>query len=271
MLMKSVSIFALALAFAHGQASAADDADSIAEGGLGGGATTAAAPLNLAEGGWYTSAELGAISTTGNTTGTSVTGKLDARHEMAKWSNEYIVSGFFKQDQYTREDGSKYSQRAAERYSLSAKAAYKLIGEGKRAFVLVSHVNDMFGAYTRYSSFAVGHGAQWFSSPDATLDVEVGPGYFNGQRANGDRESGVTVRVASNFRWRLSQSALFSQSTSVERGTSNVHSMAETSLSTKINGTMQMKAAFIARNDTNVPDGKKKTDTQTSLTLVYSF
>jgi putative salt-induced outer membrane protein YdiY len=34
---------------------------------------------------------------------------------------------------------------------------------------------------------------------------------------------------------------------------------------------MQMKAAFSARNDTNVPDNKKNTDTQTSLTLVYSF
>jgi putative salt-induced outer membrane protein YdiY len=34
---------------------------------------------------------------------------------------------------------------------------------------------------------------------------------------------------------------------------------------------MQMKAAFVARNDTNVPAGKKYTDTQTSLTLVYSF
>ena len=45
----------------------------------------------------------------------------------------------------------------------------------------------------------------------------------------------------------------------------------ETALSTKINDTMQMKAAFSARNDTNVPDNKKNTDTQTSLTLVYSF
>jgi putative salt-induced outer membrane protein YdiY len=190
---------------------------------------------------------------------------------MEKWSNEYVVSGFFKQDEYTREDGSKYSQRAAERYSVAAKAAYKLIGEGKRAFVLGSHVNDKFGAYTRYSSFAVGHGSQWFSSADATLDVELGPGYFNGQRFSGDSESGVTVRAATRFRWRLSPSALFAQDTSVERGTSNVHSMAETSLSTKINGTMQMKAAFIARNDSNVPEGKKNLDTQTSLTLVYSF
>ncbi|HEX9174504.1 MAG TPA: DUF481 domain-containing protein, partial [Telluria sp.] len=59
--------------------------------------------------------------------------------------------------------------------------------------------------------------------------------------------------------------------TSVERGTSNVHSLAETSVSTKINGTMQMKASFTARNDSNVPVGKKNLDTQTSLTLVYSF
>jgi putative salt-induced outer membrane protein YdiY len=47
--------------------------------------------------------------------------------------------------------------------------------------------------------------------------------------------------------------------------------VAETALSTKINGTMQMKAAFSARSDTKVPEDKKNTDTQTSLTLVYSF
>jgi putative salt-induced outer membrane protein YdiY len=34
---------------------------------------------------------------------------------------------------------------------------------------------------------------------------------------------------------------------------------------------MQMKAAFSARNDSNVPVDKKNTDTQTSVTLVYSF
>jgi putative salt-induced outer membrane protein YdiY len=32
-----------------------------------------------------------------------------------------------------------------------------------------------------------------------------------------------------------------------------------------------MKAAFIVQNDSDVPGDKKATDTQTSLTLVYSF
>jgi putative salt-induced outer membrane protein len=228
-------------------------------------------PEKLAEGAWFTSAELGAITTSGNTTGTSVTGKVDARHETANWSNEYIASGFFKEDEIANSDGSRTRQRSAERYTLSAKAAFKLLGDGKRAFVLGSHVDDKFGAYTKYSSLSVGYGSQVFRNEAESLDVEIGPGYFHGEHANVPSESGVTVRGAALFRWALSPSAWFMQNVSVERGTSNTHSIAETALSTKINDTMQMKAGFSLRNDTSVPADKKNTDTQTSLTMVYSF
>jgi putative salt-induced outer membrane protein YdiY len=137
--------------------------------------------------------------------------------------------------------------------------------------VLGSHVNDKFGAYTRYSTLAVGYGTQLLKRDDKSVDVEIGPGYFHGESASGDQESGMTVHGAAQLRWRVSPSAAFSQTVSVERGTSNVHTVAETALSTKINGTMQMKAAFSARSDSKVPEDKKNTDTQTSLTLVYSF
>jgi putative salt-induced outer membrane protein len=271
--MKSFPLYALALlglaqspAFAAG--GAADDLPQI---GSIHSALTVARPETIPEGSWFTSAELGAISTSGNTTGTSISGKIDAIHESADWSNEYIVSGFFKEDEITDDDGERYRTRSAERWAASAKAAYKLMKQGSRAFVLGSHVNDKFGAYTRYTSFAVGHGSQLYNTEDKALDVEIGPGYFSGQRESGERENGLTVRGAARFRWQVSSSAAFVQTVSVERGTSNVHSIAESALSTKINDTMQMKAAFSARNDTNVPVDKKNLDTQTSLTLVYSF
>ncbi|MEN3278289.1 MAG: putative salt-induced outer membrane protein [Massilia sp.] len=273
MLMKSFKLTALALfGLAHGAAlangGAADDLPVIGSIHT---PLTVARPETIPEGTWFTSAELGAIATSGNTTGTSISGKIDARHETADWSNEYIVSGFFKEDEIVDDDGERYRQRSAERWALSAKAAYKLMNEGSRAFVLGSHVSDKFGAYTRYSSFAVGHGSQLYNTDDKALDVEVGPGYFSGKREDGQSENGLTVRGAARFRWQVSPSAAFVQTVSVERGTSNVHSIAESALSTKINDTMQMKAAFSARNDTNVPEDKKNTDTQTSLTLVYSF
>jgi putative salt-induced outer membrane protein YdiY len=272
--MKFFTKFALALACAHcAAASAAPDVPEVINVHA---PLTVSPPSELPEGAWFTSAELGAITTSGNTTGTSVTGKIDARHETSNWSNEYIASGFFKEDQVTDGDGSTHRQRAAQRYMLSAKAAFKLLGDGKRAFVLGSHVDDKFGAYTRYSSLSIGHGSQWYKSDDKSLDVEIGPGYFHGVRAANEAgieedESGMTIRGATQFRWAVSPSAQFIQTMSVERGTSNTHSIAETSLATKINSTMQMKAGFSARSDTNVPVGKKNTDTQTSLTMVYAF
>lgn len=267
MQMNKLSVLALALCAAHGAASADDDLPQVGN---------VHAPITVAlpkipEGGWFTSAELGAITTSGNTKGTSVTGKIDARHETARWSHEFVVSGFFKEDEYEDDEGNSQRSKSAERFAASAKASLKLLGAGKRAFILGSHVNDRFGAYTRYSSLSIGHGSQWLNAPDKTLDVEIGPGYFAGERDTGEDESGLTVRGAAQFRWKLSPSAFFAQTVSVEKGTSNTHSVAETSLSTKINSTMQMKAGFSARNDTSVTPGKKNTDTQTSLTMVYSF
>lgn len=226
---------------------------------------------NPPEHGWSTSAELGAITTSGNTVGTSVTGKIDAKQEMEVWSNEYVLAGFFKDEQVTNDDGHQVRERSAQRFSASAKAAYKLVKDKENLFVLVTHVNDKFGAYTRYSTLGVGYGTQWYKSPGRSLDVEIGPGYFSGQRAGAEAETGMTIRGAAAMKWKLSDSAQLTQTLSVERGTSNIHSLAEVALRTKINSTMQMKAAFSARNDTNVPADKKNTDTQTSVTLVYSF
>lgn len=246
--MNHFSLLALAAALAHGSVFAADIAP-----------------------GWSTSAELGAITTSGNTAGTSVTGRIDARQELEDWSNQYIVSGYFKEDEKTVSGGKTVTVKSAERVSVSAKAAYKLMEEGKKLFVLGTYVDDPFGAYTTYSTMAVGHAWSWETAKERRIDLEVGPGYFSGTRATGIDEHGFTIRGAAAVRWRMSPSAMFSQSISVERGTSNVHSIAEAAVSTKINDTMQMKAAFAARNDTNVPDDKKNTDTQTSVTLVYSF
>jgi len=221
--------------------------------------------------GWNTSAELGAISTSGNTVGTSVTGKIDARQELPDWSNEYILAGYFKDEEVIDDNGDKVRERSAQRYSFSAKAAYKLLQDHDKLYALATHVDDRFGAYLRYSTIGVGYGTQTYQSDTHTLDVEIGPGYFRGARSTGETDNGLTVRGAANLKWKLSDNAQFTQNLSVERGTSNIHSLAETALRTKINSTMQMKAAFSVRNDTNVPEDKKNTDTQTSVTLVYSF
>ena len=220
---------------------------------------------------WTTSAELGAITTSGNTVGTSITGKIDAKQELEQWSNQYIFSAFFKEDEKTDENGDKFNERSAERYLISAKTAYKLEQEFDKLFAFASYTDDEFGAYTEYTTLAIGYGTRLYNAEDKSLDVEIGPGYFSGKRSTGESESGLIVRGAAAFNWTISESASFAQTLSVEYGDDNTRTIAETSLLAKVNGSLQMKAAFLLQNDSDVPVGKKSTDTQTSLTLVYSF
>lgn len=220
---------------------------------------------------WQTSAELGAITTSGNTAGTSITGKIDARQELDSWSNQYIFSAFFKEDEKKDIDGNTFNERSAERYLVSAKGAYKLATEHDNLFVIGSHTSDEFGAFEKYNTVAVGYGTRLYNAETQHLDVEIGPGYFTGTRATGETENGLIIRGAAAYNWQISESAAFSQTVSVEYGDDNTRTIAETAITAKINGAMQMKAAFLVQNDSEVQPDKKNTDTQTSLTLVYSF
>ncbi len=235
-------------------------------------ATQAADELKV----WTTSAELGAITTSGNTRGTSVTGKIDAKQELTQWSNEYVLSAYFKEDEKIDENDVRYNEKSAERYFASVKGGYKLDNDNAKLYGFASHTKDEFGSYIDYSLLSIGYGDRLYETETMRLDVEIGPGYFHGKTAATPTqlettEKGIMLRTAASFDWAVSENAGFRQTLSIDKGADNTRTASETSLSAKINGRMQMKAAFIVQNDTQVPVNKKATDTQTSLTLVYSF
>jgi len=220
---------------------------------------------------WTTQAELGAIMTSGNTKGTSVTGKIDSKQELTHWSNEYSLGGYFKEDEITDADGNTSTEKSAERFFVSAKGGYKLDDDFAKLYILGSYTDDSFGAYQKYSLVSVGYGDRLYQDDNKTLDAEIGPGYFSGRTADDVTENGLILRTAASFNWAFSNTASFKQTLSVEYGEENTRTVAESSISASLIGKMQMKAAFLVQNDTEVPLGKKKTDTQTSLTFVYAF
>lgn len=220
---------------------------------------------------WTTQAELGAIMTSGNTKGTSITGKVDSKQELTQWSNEYNLGGYFKEDEINDADGNTTTEKSAERFFVSAKAGYKLDDDFARFYILGSYTDDTFGAYQKYRLLSVGYGDRLYRDDNKTLDAEIGPGYFSGLTADDQTENGLMLRTAANFNWAFSSTATFKQTLSVEYGADNTRTQAESSISASLIGKMQMKAAFLVQHDSDVPVGKKKTDTQTSLTFVYAF
>jgi len=231
---------------------------------------------------WETEVDLGAITTSGNTNATSIHAKVDAKQHLDRWNNEYIASSLYKNDEAVQPDGTKVKEKTAEKYFGSIKSAYSLSDEKKSyLFGFVSDAHDKFGAYKNYAIAAVGYGNWLYSTPSVNWFAEIGPGYFRGERViqTGDVntpylyeiEQGALLRLASELEWKFTSTATFKQLFSIETGSNNTRSTSETSVAASISNAMQMKVAVTVASDSTVAPGKEKTDTTTSVTLVYKF
>ena len=245
-------------------------------------AATSAAPALLAQDveqenrKWKTTAEVGAISTSGNTETTTFQGKLDATQDLNRWRNQYVLSILYTEDDIEQPDGTTSTETTAEKFSGSVKSAYKINNDNANFFVFASHTNDEFGAYQKYTTLALGYGNRLFETSTMTLDAEIGPGYYWAEQdlpepQGTTDEEGALLRAAAQYEWQVSETADFKQVVSVEAADDNTRTISDTSLSLRINGALQMKIGYTLQNDSDVAPGKEKTDTTTYANLVYKF
>ncbi len=230
---------------------------------------------------WDVEVDLGAIATSGNTETTSIQVKVDAKQKLDKWENQYILSSLFKEDEVAQDDDTTSKEKTAEKYFGSAKFAYLIGVEKSYLFGFGSHTTDYFGAYRTYNTIALGYGDWLYSSKTFNWFVEAGPGYFEGKKVIENDvlllpdtymdESGAMLRAATALEWKITETAEFKQTISVEAGADNTRTQSETSLSTSITEAMKMKVGFAVANDSDVAPGKEKTDTTSFVNLVYNF
>ncbi len=226
---------------------------------------------------WQANAELGAIFTSGNTETTSIKAKLDVKQELESWSNHYVLDALFKEDEIETEiDGvvSEEKQTTAEKYFASLQANYKLESEGSSLFVFGSHTDDKFGGISKYTTIAAGYSRHLYKSDAALLKADIGPGYVFGEQADGTEIDSSIIRLAADYSLKVSENATFTQVVSVEssfEGEKNTRTKSETGFAAKINGSLQMKLGLVITNNSEVSVGTEKTDTETTVTLVYAF
>ena len=214
-------------------------------------------------------AELGILLTSGNTEETKVNGRLALKHETPTWRN----TGEFS-SRYTEAD----DETTAEEYQAALESDYKF-DEQQYWFVRGSWEDDRFSGYDFESTLSTGYGNRvWQVGERSFLDLSGGLGYrYNKlEEVNDDgddAEKEAIARLAAHFDYALSDTALFRQKLSTEIGLdeNNTISQSETALQTSIVGSLSMKAAFRVKHVSDAPAGTEKTDTETSLSLLYGF
>jgi len=210
---------------------------------------------------WSGEAELGLVLTTGNTETQSINAKTKVINERAAWRHTFAATVLNTADDV---------RTTSEKYFLSGQSDYKF-SEFEYFFGIVTYEDDRFSGYDYQVSEVLGYGRRIIHEPSLTLDLEGGPGARQSKTTNGDSDNELIVRLAGNLEWKISDSADFSEQLSTEIGEDKTITKSITALKAQIVGSLAMKVSLTIKHTSEVPMGNKKTDSETALTLVYSF
>jgi putative salt-induced outer membrane protein YdiY len=215
--------------------------------------------------------EFGFIFTSGNTETTSFNAGLTAKQELEKWSNDFVLEGLYKRETVEDADGNELERTSAQKFFGSAQANYKLENPDHRLFGFASYEDDRFNSFEYQATVAAGWSQKVWNDGDTSFEYSIGPGYSFIESNDGENLDSFIVRGSAGFTWRISETAKFAQTISTEVGSENTKSRAESALSATISGGLSMKLSIKLDHNTDVADGVENLDTETAVTLVYSF
>ncbi|WP_026377380.1 DUF481 domain-containing protein [Aestuariibacter salexigens] len=214
--------------------------------------------------------ELGIIFTTGNSETTSVKARVTAAQELNQWSNDYLIEGTYKKDT-TEVDMIEQSRTTAQRFFASAQGNYKLENPDHRLFGFASYEDNRFSNFKYQATLAAGWSQRLWKDDVSSFEYSVGPGYAFSKTQDDESRNGAIVRGSLGYKWNISETSKFTQVLSTEIGSDNTKSRSESALTANINGSLAMKLSVTLDHNTDVAPGVDKLDTETSVTLVYSF
>lgn len=215
------------------------------------------------EHGWSGVGELGFVSTSGNTESTALNMRLEFIKTTENWRYRFAGTALV-----TSEDGTKDN----ERYTAEAQADRKL-GEKGYLFGVYRYDADKFGSYDPSQTATIGYGHELMKSDKHVLKGEIGGGYRKlKETVTGETNSDVILRLLLDDAWQIFKTTAWTNRLLVETGSNNTFTQWNTGLTVSMTDKFAVKLGFELRNNTDIPPGDtEKTDTITSVNLVYNF
>jgi len=206
--------------------------------------------------------ELGLVVARGNSESETGNVRLELNFERERWGNESIFNAVYGRDS-GETNNSRWVLSNNTRYDLS-ELSY-LVGA-------LRYDRDRFSAFSYQSTVAVGYGRRLIKTEAHRLKAELGPGFrFASLRESGESENEVILRGFLDYRWQVSDSTQLTNRFLVESGDDNTFLENTLGLSVAVNSRVSLKTGFSVRHNTDVDPGRKKTDTLTTVNLVYNF
>lgn len=224
---------------------------------------------------WDGEGEIGGFRTTGNTSNTGVSGGLKLNKDAVKWRLKFRAKA-----DYQRSNGVT----TRERFQASLEPEYKF-DDRFYAYGLGLFERDQIQGFDSRFTLSGGLGYSIIKNKDVTLNIKAGPAWRFTEFTDGGSDSSLAGLLGIDFDWRISKNlkltqdagatvladadgfttatAIFSSATNSFTGT--------TGLTAKLNGKLSARFAYTIEHETDPPDGRVKTSTQSRASLVYDF
>lgn len=209
---------------------------------------------------WTGKGDVGASIASGNSENKAATANLELQQTVDRWKNTVGFAGNY---------GNDGDVATAQRWEARGQTQYDLTDRAY-AFGAARYDDDRFSQYDFQSSIAGGLGYKLIDSERTKLWVQGGPGYRYAEiRATGETEDGVIFRGDLGFEHQLTETTKIVDRFLVEAGSDNTYLQNDLGLEVTISGGLGLRVGYQVRHNTDVLPGIEKTDTLTTVGLLY--
>lgn len=227
------------------------------------------------------SAELGFLYKTGNTKSADIKAGFNVKHEKDKWRTAITFNILAKKLEKEDEAGNKSFESTDNKWDILTQTNYT-IGEAEKNYLYgnLAYEQDKFSGFESQSSFSAGWGRNWYETKNSSLFADVGPGIkYDVTRAiidtvPSESSTSFIIQAQAIYTHKFNDFVEFKQyliaKQATKSGENSVYK-SETSVTAKLIDALQLKFALRIDYDTEVEPEFESTNTETSMTLIYSF
>jgi len=213
------------------------------------------------------SGEAGYNSSTGNTTTTSVFGAIKLNYNQIDHELKSILEVNYKSENDIQTQERYLLDLQRNHFYNEARSFYSFVG-GK-------FENSRFEDIDLDAVLSLGLGKTLYQTEQSNLTGEIGLGYQSityTSAAGGNSTDQMIGRLKLDFNHQINEQVTFSQDALLLTGSEQTKLETNTGLKVKVADNMNVKLSYKYRhNDSPATTSLKKTDTQTTLTLIYDF
>lgn len=225
---------------------------------------------------WTGAAELGLAVTRGNSHSENFNGKLSLASESADWTHKFALEGVRARARVSGDfddDGvpDERDELSANRYQIAASSGYRMTPRASWIGAL-RHEDDDFSSFDYQTTFSIGYGYRWLDDERTKFAAELGPGYRRAKRADsGELDTDLILRGVVDFSHALTPNTALTNKLLVESGDSNNFAQNDFGVAVAMNSRLALKTGIQLRHNSEVEPGRRKTDTLTTVNLVYTL